>query len=83
MDPLERNDQGCLFTLELERDALRRFRVYPAIIQDRQARRACRKEARAIAAKLQRLSARFKTALAWDEEEGALVWIARGANEVL
>ena len=83
MDPLERNDQGCLVTLELERDALRSFRVYPTIIQDRQARRACRKEARAIAAKLQRLSARFKTALAWDEEDGALVWIARGANEVL
>lgn len=83
VDPLERNDQGCLVTLELERDVLRRFRVYPTIIQDRQARRVCGKEACAIAAKLQRLSARFKTTLTWDEAEGALIWDSRQANDAL
>jgi hypothetical protein len=33
-------------------------------------------EGQAIAARLQRLSARFRTALAWDEADGALVWDA-------
>ena len=83
VDPLERNDQGCLVSLEIKEHVLSSFRVYPTIIQDRQARRACRKEARAIAAKLQQLSARFRTILAWDEAEGALVWTARGANDAL
>lgn len=74
VNPLERNDQGCLVTLEIEGKTLSRLRLYPTLIQDCQARRAPRKEGRVIARKLQRLSARFKTFLAWDEEEGALIW---------
>jgi poly-gamma-glutamate synthesis protein (capsule biosynthesis protein) len=74
VDPLERNDQSCLVTLDLEKNALRSFRLYPTIIQACQARRARRKEARAIAARLQRLSARFKTDLVWDDTDSSLEW---------
>jgi poly-gamma-glutamate capsule biosynthesis protein CapA/YwtB (metallophosphatase superfamily) len=74
VDPLERNDQGCLASLELEGTTLSSLRLYPTMIQDCHARQACREEARAIASMLQRLSARFKTALTWDEAEGALEW---------
>jgi poly-gamma-glutamate capsule biosynthesis protein CapA/YwtB (metallophosphatase superfamily) len=76
VDSLERNDQGWLVTLEIEANTLSSIRLYPTIIQDCQARRAGRKEARAIATRLQGLSARFRTDLAWNEAEGVLVWNA-------
>jgi poly-gamma-glutamate capsule biosynthesis protein CapA/YwtB (metallophosphatase superfamily) len=80
IDPQERNDQGCLVTLEIAANALSSFRLYPTIIEDCQVNLARGKEAHAVAAKLQRLSARFKTGLAWDEAEGALIWSSESAR---
>jgi poly-gamma-glutamate capsule biosynthesis protein CapA/YwtB (metallophosphatase superfamily) len=74
VDPLERNDQSCLVSLELKGNILSSLRLYPTTMQDCQARRSHGEEAHAIAIKLQRLSARFKTAFAWVEAEGALEW---------
>jgi poly-gamma-glutamate capsule biosynthesis protein CapA/YwtB (metallophosphatase superfamily) len=74
VDPHEQNDQGCLVLLETNGNRLISLRLYPITIQDCQARLAQGNEARAIATKLQRLSARFKTVLIWDEAGGYLAW---------
>lgn len=74
VDPLERNDQGCLVMIERERHVLSCLSVYSTRIQNGQARRARGKDASTIAFKLQRLSSRFKTDLVWDGAEEALVW---------
>lgn len=73
--PVERNDQSCLVSLELEGDRLISLRLYPTCIQNCRARVACGGQARTIATRLQKLSARFNTTLAWHEPEGYLVWV--------
>jgi poly-gamma-glutamate capsule biosynthesis protein CapA/YwtB (metallophosphatase superfamily) len=74
VDFVERNDESCLVSLEIEGQCLTSLRLYPTIIQDCQAAVARGDQAYTIAAKLQKLSARFNTALAWDESEGYLAW---------
>lgn len=74
VQPQERNDQGSLALLETDGNRLLNLRLYPTTIQDCQARLAQGSEAQAIARKLQRRSARFRTRLTWDETEGYLAW---------
>ena len=73
MDELERNDQGFVCVVELEGDRVRRLLLYPTVIGEFQARRACPDEAEAIAGKMGGLCAELHTNASWQEEEQALL----------
>jgi poly-gamma-glutamate synthesis protein (capsule biosynthesis protein) len=72
VDEIERNDQSCVFVIEIESAAISRLLLYPTVIRAFQARRAQHDERRAIAATMQRLCAELHTATHWNEQEGRL-----------
>ncbi|HVB74877.1 MAG TPA: CapA family protein [Ktedonobacteraceae bacterium] len=72
VDEVERNDQSCVFVLEIEGAAISRLRLYPTIIRQFQARRAQHDERRVIAATMRKLCAKLHTATKWNEQEGCL-----------
>lgn len=72
VDPLERNDQSYLVSLEIEGRALRHLRLYPTIIQDCRAMLASGHEAEEIAARVQRRCADLGTATCWQSLAGYL-----------
>ena len=73
VDPVERNDQSFVFALEGTRGEIRSARAYPTKIQLCRAKVARGPEMRAIAQKMQSLSAGFGTSFRWDEADGYLV----------
>jgi poly-gamma-glutamate synthesis protein (capsule biosynthesis protein) len=73
VDELERNDQSFLFVLELEGDRVRRLLLYPTVIGEFQARRACPDAAEAIANRMAVLCAELRTQATWQAEEQVLV----------
>ncbi len=70
VDPIERNDQSCIASLEIDGNTLLSLRLYPTTIQKCQARLATGDEADAIAAKLTSLCAAFQTETNWHKTEG-------------
>lgn len=72
VDPVERNDQSYLVSLEIEGRALQHLRLYPTIIQDCQARLALGSEAEEIADKVQRRCVALGTATRWHSRPGYL-----------
>lgn len=72
VDPAERNDRSCLFSLDTDGPEGWRLRLHPTVIRDFQARLAAGDEADAIAAHLRQLSAALGTALTWRADAGYL-----------
>lgn len=72
VDQIERNDQSCLFVVEIAGSTISRLLLYPTIIQQFQARRAQNDERRAIVATIKQLCAKQHTATTWDEQEARL-----------
>jgi poly-gamma-glutamate synthesis protein (capsule biosynthesis protein) len=72
VDPVERNDESCVFVLETQQLRPRRLRLYPTVIADCQARRARGDRARDIAATLHRLCANLATVATWHTARGYL-----------
>jgi poly-gamma-glutamate capsule biosynthesis protein CapA/YwtB (metallophosphatase superfamily) len=72
VDPLARNDQSYLVSLEVEGRAVRRLRLYPTIIQDMHACLATGREAEEIAARVQRRCADLGTDTIWRSAAGYL-----------
>ena len=68
VDPDERNDQSFIFLLQAGADGPEGLRLYPTTIGRMQTRLADR-SARAIAERMQRLSARLGTGSKWTEPE--------------
>ena len=73
VDELHRNDQTFVFVVELEGDRVRRLLLYPTVIGEFQARRACPDEADAIANRMGGLCAELRTQATWQAEEQVLV----------
>jgi poly-gamma-glutamate capsule biosynthesis protein CapA/YwtB (metallophosphatase superfamily) len=69
VDEVERNDQSCMFVLEIDGSQVQRLLLYPTVIRDFQARLARPGEAEAIAAKMQRLCAEYTTEAVWQDKE--------------
>ncbi|MBI3467122.1 MAG: CapA family protein [Planctomycetes bacterium] len=69
VDPVERNDESCIFLLELQEASLRCLRLYPTVIRDYQARLASSHEAEAIRRKLQGLCEEFQTPTRWHPQQ--------------
>jgi poly-gamma-glutamate capsule biosynthesis protein CapA/YwtB (metallophosphatase superfamily) len=72
VDPVERNDESCIFVLEVAHCHPRRVLLYPTVIDGLQARLASGDRARAIAARLQRLCSGFGTGATWHSTTGCL-----------
>lgn len=72
VDLVERNDQSCVFALEGSRGGISSVRAYPTKIRLCQAKIARGPEMRAIAHKMQSLSAGFGTSSRWEEAHGYL-----------
>ncbi|MGZ6391762.1 MAG: CapA family protein [Ktedonobacterales bacterium] len=71
VDPVERNDESCIFVLETQQHRPRRLQLYPTAIEDCQARLARGAWADAIARKLPRRCADLGTAATWHAEAAA------------
>ncbi len=72
----ERNDQGFIFVIETDAQAIVRLLLYPTVIDAFQARRARHNERNAIVATMQRLCLKLNTATTWDEQAERLeVWM--------
>lgn len=72
VDPVNRNDESCIFVLETQRHHLRRIELCPTVIEDFQARRAWGDRAEKIAGRIQRLSAALGTPMRWLPSAGYL-----------
>ncbi len=72
VDEIERNDQSCVFVVEIAGSTISRLLLYPTVIQEFQARRAQNDERKAIVAKIKELCAKLHTATTWDEQEARL-----------
>ena len=72
VDQTERNDQSCLFVVEIAGSSISRLLLYPTVIQQFQAQRAQNAERRAIVAMIKGLCAKLHTATTWDEQEARL-----------
>lgn len=72
VDDIERNDQSCVFVVEIEGAAISRLLLYPTVIRAFQARRAQGSERRAIASMMQQLCMKLHTVTRWDEHAGRL-----------
>lgn len=71
IDPVDRNDDSCIFVLEMQRH-LRRLELYPTVIEDLQARRAWGDRETQIAGRMERLSTALGTAMTWRAPAGYL-----------
>ncbi len=72
VDEDERNDESFIFVVEIDGEGIRRFRLYPAVIDDCQARMAEDPHAERIALKIARLSSKLGASARWDEREHRL-----------
>jgi poly-gamma-glutamate capsule biosynthesis protein CapA/YwtB (metallophosphatase superfamily) len=72
VDPVERNDQSYLVSLEVEGRMIRHLRLYPTIIHEMQARLAVGSEAEEIVSRVQRRCAALGTDTIWRREAGYL-----------
>lgn len=72
VDPMERNDESCIFVLETHQHLPHRLELYPTVIEDCQARLASADHAEDIARKLQQLCASLGTAATWHAPAGYL-----------
>jgi len=68
VDEIERNDQSCMFVVEIDGQRISRLLLYPTIIEGCQARRARGNERKAIVARMQRLCMKLNTVTTWDEQ---------------
>ncbi|HET9109246.1 MAG TPA: CapA family protein [Ktedonobacterales bacterium] len=69
VDPVERNDQSCVFTLVTHQRQPRSLRMYPTVIEGCQARLAFGDTAAASGRKLRQLCAGLGTAATWNAAE--------------
>lgn len=77
VDPVERNDESCIFVLETQRQLQPcRLHVYPTVIEDMQARLASGDRADAIARKMRGLCAGLGVAATWHAEAAGYLDIA-------
>jgi len=76
VDPVERNDQSLIFTIEIDQQRIHRLRLYPITIRHFQARLAQGAEAEAIAIQMQRLCAGLHTTLTWHRAGNYLEYAA-------
>ena len=67
----ERNDQSFVFLLDVRDGLPRRLRLHPTVIEDLRARTAT-VEARAVARRMERLSAALGTRCTWHDDEQCL-----------
>jgi len=65
VDEVERNDESFIFLVDVERDSLKRLRLYPTTIGDHQARLAQGTGARRIASHMKELCNRFNVSSTW------------------
>ncbi|MGZ3681259.1 MAG: CapA family protein [Ktedonobacterales bacterium] len=72
IDPVDRNDDSCIFVLEMQRRHLRRLELYPTVIEDLHARQARGDREKQIAGRMKRLSAALGTAMTWRAPPGYL-----------
>jgi poly-gamma-glutamate synthesis protein (capsule biosynthesis protein) len=72
VDPVERNDQSYLVSLELEGQTLRCLHLYPTVIHNMQVRLASGGEAEEIAARVQHRCSCLGTATIWRREASYL-----------
>lgn len=68
VDPVEPNDESCIFLLETHQHQPRRLQLYPTVIEDCHARLAPGDRSEAIARKLHRLCADLGTVTTWHPE---------------
>jgi poly-gamma-glutamate capsule biosynthesis protein CapA/YwtB (metallophosphatase superfamily) len=81
VDPVERNDESCIFALETQRHHPHHLRLYPTVIADCQARLARGDRAHDIAARLRRLCADLGTVATWHAAGGYLEFVFPAAGE--
>lgn len=72
VDPVERNDQSCIFALTTHERLPYALRMYPTVIENCQARLAFGNTAETIAHKLRQLCAGLGTVARWHATEGYL-----------
>ena len=68
VDEIERNDQSCMFVVEIDGQRISRLLLYPTVIEAFQARRAKQNERKVIVARMQRLCRKLNTTTTWDEQ---------------
>ncbi len=82
VDPVERNDESCIFVLETQQRPLRvLLRLYPTLIEDCQARLARGPRAQRIATKVSRLCSDLNTDVRWRSAGGYLEIVLAGGEE--
>lgn len=72
VDPVERNDQSFIFSVEIDNNKVQSLKLYPTVIRDFQARLADQQETAAIVAKMQKLCGEMGTESFWDKDYGCL-----------
>ncbi len=72
VDPVERNDESCIFVLETRQHLPRRLQLYPTVIENLHAQLAAGERAEDIARTLQRLCAGLGTTATWHAAAGYL-----------
>lgn len=72
VDPVERNDQSCIFTLVTRQHQPCSLRMFPTVIEDCQSRLASGDRAEAIGEKLRQLCAGLGTVANWQAADGCL-----------
>ncbi len=72
VDEQERNDETFIFMVEIEDNAIQRLLLYPTLIRHCQAWQITGRRAEAIAHKMQKLCAEFKTTASWCSTSGYL-----------
>jgi len=72
VDEIERNDQSCIFVVDIRGGSIRGMRLYPTVIADFQAHLAQKWEAQKIAFKMRELCLKLNTPARWLEAERRL-----------
>jgi len=70
VDEIERNDQSCVFALELDDQRMSRLLLVPTVIRNLQAQLACGRDREAILARMRRLSDELGTTGLHDVDDG-------------
>jgi poly-gamma-glutamate synthesis protein (capsule biosynthesis protein) len=70
--PLERNDQSCIWELDVAPDGLRKISLYPIVIRNFQARLARNLMAQEIVSRVSRLCSQLSTTTSYNADHGCL-----------
>ena len=68
VDPVERNDESCIFVAEADRDGIGRVELHPSVISHFQARLGEVPGRRATGEKIKALCSALGTTISWDEK---------------